>query len=168
MAYDVKIRILEPFGLLNLRADSSAQPSIEATLGCALPREPNSRSGYNELLVLWLGPDEWLIRTSDNAEIAWATQLRRAAAETHCAVTPVSDAYTAFEISGPEACEVLRQGTGIDLHPRSFGLSRSARTRFAKTRALLYQAGTEPSYHVYVSRSYTDYVMKWLEHSRGG
>ena len=168
MGYDVTIRILEPPGLLNLRAGASARPPIEATLGRALPREPNSTAECNGLLLLCLGPDEWLLRTSDGAEIAWAAQLQRAAAGTPCAVTPVSDAYTAFEDSGPEACEVLRQGTGIDLHPRSFGPGRCARTRFAKTRALLYQADTEPTYQVYVPLSYAQYLMQWFEHCRGG
>ena len=105
---------------------------------------------------------------SDGAEVAWTARLREAIAGKHGAVTPVTDAYTIVEIAGPQAREVLSQCAGVDLHPRAFGPGRCARTRFAKTRALLYQAGTEPSYHVYVARSYGDYVTKYLERCRGG
>jgi len=166
--YETAIRLLPPFGLLDTRVDASALPSIEAALGFGLPTEPNTVSQRGQMLALWLGPDEWLLRTSDGAELAWAARLREALIGLHGAVTPVTDAYAIFEIGGAEAREVLRQGTAIDLHPSVFGPGRCARTRFAKTRALLHHTGAESSYHVYVPRSYADYFLHWFERARGG
>jgi len=166
--YAATVRLLAPFGLLDARADAAALASIEATLGFALPQEPNTVSEHGPLLALWLGPDEWLLRTSDGAELALARKLREALSGRRGAVTVVTDAYATFEIGGAEACEILAQGTALDVHPSAFGGGRCARTRFAKIRALLHPAGEAPSYHLYVARSYTDYLTKWFERARGG
>ena len=186
MAYQVKIAAIAPFGLVHVRADAHAGAVIESLLGFALPRAPGTSAGSGELLGLWLGPDEWLVRTGDGAEGALASRLREGVGEGFAAITVVSDAYAIFEIAGADAVRILAQGTGIDVDPRAFGAGRCARTRFAKMRALLHAAGDEAgdrgaadtggaggaggavrAYHLYVPRSYAHYAERWLERARG-
>ena len=167
MSYRVEIHALPPFGLLNLRAHEPAQVRLDSALGFALPRIANTTAGPDESLAFWLGPDEWLLRTADGAEIGLAARLRDAVAGTHAAVTVVSDAYTVFGIVGPEVGRILVQGTGIDVDPRVFPPGSCARTRFAKTRALLHAAGPDSTHHLYVPRSYGHYARRWLERARG-
>ncbi len=82
-------------------------------------------------------------------------------------MTPVTDAYIVFEISGPDACELVCQGTGIDVHPSSFPTGRCVRTRFAEARATIYAVAAGRSYQLFVPRSYADYMSRWLERARG-
>ena len=179
MPYQVSIAAIAPFGLVHLRADAHARAAIESTTGFALPSVPNSTAGSGELLALWLGPDEWLVRSGDGAEGTLASRLREAVGDGFAAITVVSDAYAIFEIAGADAVRILAQGTGIDVDPRVFGAGRCARTRFAKMRALLHAAGGSAgtgagaagagvrAYHLYVPRSYAHYAERWLERARG-
>ena len=79
----------------------------------------------------------------------------------------VSDAYMIFTVSGNDARAVLNQGTGIDLHPRSFSPGTCVRTSMGKTGAILHQLDDMPSYHVYAWRSYADYLRLWLDKATG-
>src|ERR1700692_1503843 len=98
MAYEVTVRRLPAYGLLNVRADIIACPYLDAALGITLPRIPNTLAGHRDLLCLWFGPDEWLLRLPDGAEDAWQRVLSQAAVSHHAAITIVSDAYIFFEI----------------------------------------------------------------------
>lgn len=167
MSYDVEIVQPSPYGLLNLRGAGDVCRQYGDVLGFELPRVPNSTTGNNGITAMWLGPDEWLIKTDDGKEGALADALRQAVKGQHAAVTPVSDAYQVFRISGSEARAVLNQGTGIDLHPRSFTPGKCVRTSLGKTGVILHQVDDTPSYDVYAWRSYANYVRLWLDKAAG-
>jgi sarcosine oxidase subunit gamma len=167
MAYEVTIEQLAPYGLLNVRADIKARPHLDAALGINLPQAPNTLVGHCDLLGLWLGPDEWLLRLPDGAEDRWLRSLRQATLSHHAAITIVSDAYTFIEVAGRDAREILSQGAEFDTHPRVLGPGQCARIRFAKTQVVIYQAAPEPRYHLYAFRSYDKYLMTWLERASG-
>jgi sarcosine oxidase, subunit gamma len=167
MSYDCDVQVLPPAGLLALRLSDTAHDATANVLGFPLPKAPHTTRAGEDLLALWFGPDEWLLRMPDGTETAYATRLRGALLGQHAAVTTVSDAYIVLEICGPDACELLCQGTGIDVHPSSFATGRCARTRFARTRVALYVAAAGRSYHLFVPRSYAGHMIKWLERARG-
>ena len=167
MPYDVNIILQLPCGLLNLRGAENICRRYGSVLGFELPRAPNSTTGNNDMTALWLGPDEWLVKTDDGKEIALANSLRQAVRGQHAAITPVSDSYLIFRISGNDARAVLNQGTGIDLHPRSFSPGKCVRTSLGKTGAILHQVDDTPSYDVYAWRSYANYLSLWLDKATG-
>ena len=167
MAYDSRVQVLPPSGLIDLRLAETAQETLNTVLGCALPTLPNTSCAANDLLALWFGPDQWLLRMRDGTEEACAARLRGALQSQHAAVTCVSDAYTMFEVSGPDACELLCQGTGIDVHPMSLPSGRCVRTRFARTRVALYVAFAGSRYQLFVPRSYAHHLSQWLQRARG-
>jgi sarcosine oxidase subunit gamma len=168
MSYDSDVQVLPPSGLINLRLAATAHDdAVGSVLGLALPRVPNTTSADHDRLALWWGPNEWLLRMPDGTEKACASHLRDTLQGTHAAVTCVSDAYIVLEISGPEACELLCQGTGIDVHPGTFPTGRCVRTRFARTRVAIYVAAAARSYHLFVPRSYADHTSRWLERALG-
>ena len=116
---------------------------------------------------MWLGPDEWLIRTGDGKEPALSAALLEAVRGRHAAVTAVSDAYVIFTVSGQDARAVLNQGTGIDLHPRSFNPGTCVRTSLGKTGVILHQLDDKPAYDVYAWRSYAHYLSLWMDKAAG-
>ena len=167
MAYNVDIAQRTPYGLLNLRGAEDIRRQFNNVLGLELPQTPNTATANDGVTAMWLGPDEWLIRTDDGKEPALSAALLEAVKGQHAAVTAVSDAYVIFTVSGKEARAVLNQGTGIDLHPRSFNPGTCVRTSLAKTGVILHQLDDKPSYDVYAWRSYADYLSMWLDKAAG-
>ena len=167
MAYDVKIVQQPPCGLLNLRGAETVCQRYDRVLGFELPYAPNTTAGNKDITAMWLGPDEWLIKTEDGKEVSLADALREAAKGLHAAVTPVSDSCRIFRVSGVDARAVLAQGTAVDLHPGSFSPGRCARTSLGKTGVTLHQLDDLPSYDVYVWRSYAEYLRLWLDRAAG-
>ncbi len=167
MSYDAAVRLLPPAGLLNLRLTDAQHEAVADVLRFALPTVPNTSRGAQDRLALWFGPDEWLLRLPDGSEAEAAGALRSALQGKHAAVTCVSDAYVLMEISGPDAGELLCQGTGIDVHPESFATGSCVRTRFARTPVAIYVAAAGHRYELFVPRSYSDHMSRWLERAGG-
>jgi len=167
MHYDAEVRELPAFGLLNLRACDAARSTLAGALGFHLPERAHSTSMSGHILALWLGPDEWLLRTRGATEDELMLALRRSIAGRHADVTRVSDAYVALEVTGHGARDVLCQGAAIDLHPQRLPTGSCARIRFAKTRIVLHVVEAGRVYHLYVARSYSDYLAKWLQRACG-
>jgi len=156
-----------PFlGTLNLRGDPRDPAFLEVAgkvLGTALPLESNTTAGHQELAAFWLGPDEWLLVTPPHAQGALAARLEQALVGQHVAVTDVSAGQCAIAVSGPNARELLAKGCGLDLHPRSFGPGRCAQTLLAKASVLICQWNEPPGYELFVRRSYSEYLWRWLQ-----
>lgn len=167
MAYDVNIVQQPPCGLLNLRGAEMVCRHYGAVLGFELPHVPNTTTGAKNITAMWMGPDEWLVKTGDGKEVTLADTLREAVRGQHAAVTTVSDSYRIFRVSGVDARAVLSQGTAVDLHPGSFTPGHCVRTSMGKTGVILHQVDDMPSYDVYVWRSYADYLSSWLDKAAG-
>ena len=55
----------------------------------------------------------------------------------------------------------------LDLHPRAFAPGRCARASLAKTVVLIHQTDDQPTFDLYVDRSYAEYLWQWLEDAAG-
>ena len=157
-------------GLVNLRGpagDKTFDEAVQKALGVALPSEPNSTTGQDDLRVFWLGPDEWWVVTPGDGP-AMADKLRAALAGQKAAVTDVSESRTCIHISGARARDLLSKGCPLDLHPRVFSAGRCAQSLCAKAMITLHQVaddsdGGGPAYDVYVLNSFAEYLWLWLE-----
>ena len=160
-------------GLVNLRGpagDKTFDEAVQKALGVALPSEPNSTTGQDDLRVFWLGPDEWWVVTPGDGP-AMADKLRAALAGQKAAVTDVSESRTCIHISGARARDLLSKGCPLDLHPRVFSAGRCAQSLCAKAMITLHQVaddgddttGSGPAYDVYVLNSFAEYLWLWLE-----
>ena len=158
-------------GLVNLRGpagDKTFDSAVQKALGVALPSEPNSTTGQDDLRFFWLGPDEWWVVTPGDGP-AMADKLRAAVAGQKAAVTDVSESRTCIHISGARARDLLSKGCPLDLHPRVFSAGRCAQSLCAKAMITLHQVedddakGGGPAYDVYVLNSFAEYLWLWLE-----
>ena len=150
--------------MTNLRGDAGDTGFIGAArsaLGYALPIEANTVTEGQGSRALWLGPDEWLIVSEAGASPLGA--LRQALSGRHVAVTDVGDARGVIALGGPHAREVLKKGSPLDVHPRAFGPMRCAQTRLSKLAALVEQRDDSPVFDIYVIRSATRFLWRWLE-----
>ncbi|MDB6106635.1 MAG: sarcosine oxidase gamma subunit [Gammaproteobacteria bacterium] len=74
-----------------------------------------------------------------------------------------TDGIGVLGISGPVARDVLMKGCGLDLHPSAFPVGHCARTRFAQMAVIIDHLGEEPSFGLYVARSYLRFLTDWIE-----
>ena len=168
----VDISVLSGYGFLNVRLDPRCEQAVDAAtrvLGQPMPVASNTFTS-GEHRVYWIGPDEWLVVTS--AEVSSAggaaalgSELAKALAGFHAAINDVSGGHVALCVSGVDARTVLAKGCTLDLHPREFGPGQCARTGLAKATVLLGVADNASGYTIIVSRSFSDYVCRWLAHA---
>ncbi len=161
---ELSIRELPFVTQVNLRADpkdASLMQRLAASLGFALPVEPNSVASREDRRALWLGPDEWLVVDPDSQQYALERLLRNGLEGAFGSIADVSANRTLLEIRGSKARDLLAHGVPIDLDARSFGPDRSAQTLLAKAQVII-ERREESAFHLYVRTSLAAYVADWL------
>ena len=159
----VHLALLPPRAAVNLRGEATSElRSIVAELaGCGLPLRPLDSAAKGTMAALWLGPDEWLI-TGPTDSVALTAKLQRAFRGKFVTATDLSHAMAVIRLAGPNAGDVLSKGCGLDLHPRVFKPGNVAGTLLARADVVLHQVEAS-AYHLYIRRSYADYLWRWLE-----
>ncbi len=159
-------RIAElPFlGKLVLRVDPQAgSKAVEAATGVPLPAEACTATGDADTAILWIGPDEFWVITPRDGETAAAAALEQGLAGLHHQVADIGSYYTAIEIAGPRAREMLMKLTMLDVDARAFSAGQVAGSIFAAAQAYLWQVTGDdqpggPAFRLFVRRSMADYM----------
>ena len=167
MSYRITLSTPERPALINLRARGEGRDALAVALGLDLPAPSGVAAVRDSLLVIGLGPDEWLLRVHPTDEDEWLARLEEALSSTLASAVLVSDAYRVFRVAGPDCLDVLTQATGVDLDPGAFPAGRATRAAFAKVSALLHRTDERPAFDLYVDASLAAYVAKWLEAASG-
>lgn len=152
-------------GHINLRgdaADARFAAAAERALGAALPTAPNTTRVAGDIVVCWLGPDEWLVVAPGEREPQIVDALRAGLDGVHSSVTAVTGGQTILELRGANVRDLLAKGSPFDLHSPSFREGACAQTHLAKAAVLLRPLGHD-AMEVIVRRSFADYLHDWLE-----
>lgn len=151
--------------MLNLRGNPADARFTQAVLkhtGMHLPQRANTASIDLQRQLLWMGPDEWLLKLRDGQGSAIATALRAALSGVHCAVVDVGHGNTTLTLEGPAAAELLARGCPLDMHARVFSAGAVAQTHVAKVSATVLCLAPGTHYELTVRRSFADYAFRWL------
>ena len=151
--------------MFNLRGDAGDARFAQAVLrytGLHLPVRANTASIDPQRQLLWLGPDEWLLKLRDGQGAAVAAALRAALAGIHSAVVEVGHGSTTLVLRGPGAAGLLARGCPLDLHPRVFGVGALAQSHVSKASATVLCLAPTTHFELTVRRSFADYLFRWL------
>jgi sarcosine oxidase subunit gamma len=151
--------------MFNLRGDPADVRFAQAVLqhtGLHLPVRANTASIDPQRQLLWLGPDEWLLKLRDRQGDAVCAALRAALAGVHSAVVDVGHGSTTLSLTGPAAADLLARGCPLDLHPRVFGAGALAQTHVSKASVTLLCLAPASHFELTVRRSFADYLVRWL------
>jgi sarcosine oxidase subunit gamma len=152
--------------LVNVRGDTrdtAFMQAVEGVIGCRPPEKANTIARGNGYDMLWLGPDEWLVRSAmahDATRTApLQAKLGAAFAGVFASAVDIGSGYTVLEIGGTRTREVLVRGCPLDLHPTLFGEGQCAQTHYFKASMTLLPTGAD-SFDIVVRRSFADYFVK--------
>lgn len=161
MSYDVTIRRLAPPALLDLRGKTETVSRWLAGVGLAMPETPNTavRAGDQELC--WLGPDHWILRAPIDTEETLLQTLKTVDLPPDVSQVLVTDAYAFFEISGPDAGQVLAIACPIDLDSSVFPLDGVTFTEAFGLKALIVRR--DSGVELAVERSFGNMTADYLD-----
>jgi sarcosine oxidase subunit gamma len=137
--------------------------------GLGLPVEPNTWLEVDMREALWLGPDEWLVVGWPNTALSFTRGgfAHRGLGsdivtgfEAAESLVDVSANRVVIELAGDRRFELLEQGCGLDLHPRSWRAGRCAQTLLARVPVIL-QERPEAT-RVFVRPSYAGWLLGWM------
>ena len=138
----VTITLAPPMARFSLRARDRAV--LESLLGRKLPAKIGATDGE----IACLGPDEWLLRSTQSTAISRGEGLP-------LAVTDISERAICLVVEGPRAAEVLMAGCPLDLE--RFATGRATRTIFETVEIILIRSG-EHRFEVEVWRSFAPWL----------
>lgn len=149
--------------LVNVRgelSDPAFVSAFERVVGCRPPAAPNTVARGAEYDVLWLGPDEWLVRSNGPVPAGvLEAKLAEAVQGTYSAAVDVGSGYTVVEISGERVRDVLARGCPLDLHPRAFKPGQCAQSHYFKSSIVLIPTGDD-AFEIVLRRSFADYFVR--------
>ncbi|WP_206455638.1 sarcosine oxidase subunit gamma [Aurantimonas marina] len=156
----VTLTPLAPRQRISLRADAQSLEAVEAKLGLALPMRPKTSTSEGDISALWIGPDEWLMVSNDDAGGAESLPARLAGVPGISAVD-VSHRNVAIAVEGPAAEAVIAAGCPQDIRLGGFPVGAASRTILSKAEIVLWRTG-EQRFEVECWRSFADYVWTFL------
>ncbi|MET3822699.1 MULTISPECIES: sarcosine oxidase subunit gamma [Burkholderia] len=149
--------------LVNVRgelSDPAFVSAFERVVGCRPPSAPNTVARAAEYDVLWLGPDEWLVRSNGPVQAGvLEAQLAEAVQGSHAAAVDVGSGYTVVEVSGERVRDVIARGCPLDLHPRVLKPGQCAQSHYFKSPITLIPTGDD-TFEIVLRRSFADYFVR--------
>lgn len=134
--------------------------AFESVVGCSPPAAPNTVARSTAYDVLWLGPDEWLVRSNGPVPAGvLEPKLTQAFAGAYAAAVDVGSGYTVVEIRGERVRDVLARGCPLDLHPRVLKPGQCVQTHYFKASIVLVPTEAD-RFEIVVRRSFADYFCR--------
>lgn len=167
MAAADAFRLIErPFlELVIVRGDGASpafRQAVRTATGVEVPTVPNTVAVGAEYSMFWMGPDEWLVQSSQPRNPTLEPVLRTGLTGQFASVTDVSSGNTVLRLTGSHVREVLRKGCPLDLHSRVFGIGQCAQSVYFKAGILL-RPVADDIWEVMVRRSFADYLCHLLD-----
>ena len=100
---------------------------------------------------------------ADGEGDALVEKLREHFVGQHAIACDVSESRAILALKGGKARDVLMRGVSLDLHPRAFRVGQCAQTGLSRANALLHLVDDTPTFEIYVLKSFSDYLWRWLE-----
>ena len=154
---------------INLRGQSSNKDFISNTrkiLNIPLPTEPNISNVNNDIKVMWLSPNEWLVQIlNENKFKTLFTNLQSTLNPENTAVTDLTENRTILNISGNNLFTLLAKFMVLDLDQSFIKETAVVQSLFIKVPVLIvrnYKENEKPNIDIHTNRSHTNYVFNLL------
>ncbi len=165
----ISIEELPFIGKINLRGNTQDRDFLSNTgsvLDILIPTEPNTKIQNKELQVIWLSPNEWLLRFLNNDNfIRIFEELNNKLNPEKTSITDTSENKTIIRIEGKHTTELLRKFMVLDIDNALKDNLQVAQTIFVKIPVLIIRNHLDQdkqSFDIHVNRSHTSYLRDLL------
>ena len=155
-------------GKINLRGKSSDKEfmrNVGSVLDLVLPIEPNVKVSNNNICIIWLSPNEWLIETPKDETAKVIKNLKSTLNPQKTAITDVSFNRTVLRLEGDHVFTLLSKFLVINLEKVLKTNYSVAQTIFIKIPILLIKNNRNnetTSIDIHLNRSHAKYVYELL------
>ena len=157
MGYEVTIKRLELSAVIDLKGEASA---IKNWVGeGALPVFPelaNTATCNDGLALYWIGHEHCLLRSDIKREDELLNLMRLDTLPAELSIVLVSDTLQFFEVTGPDASEIISIASTIDHHPSIFPENGVSYTNIFGLKGLLLRRSD--GFEIAIERSYGDMI----------
>jgi len=160
MPYDVTFDRLETQALFDLKGPPAALRDWAGDTLPPFPDRPNSSTEAGGVVLMFIGPDHWMLRADLTREVALEATLRPAEAPPEISIVRVSDTLAFFRIIGPEAADILAIACPMDLHESRFGPDATSFTQAFGLKALVTRC--DGGFEVGVDQSFGPMMLDYL------
>ena len=154
---------------INLRGDTKDRDFMSnagSVLDIVIPTEPNTKIQNNDVQVIWLSPNEWLLNfLNDNHFIKILEELNNKLNPEKTSITDISENKTVIRIEGNHTKELLRKFIVLDIDSALNSNLRVAQTIFVKIPILIIRNHNDQekqSYDIHLNRSHSKYLRDLL------
>ena len=158
--FGINVQELPFINKINIRINTNDNENIikcEKLINAILPVQPNTYVTNDNVKVIWLGPNEWLITNNQNLY----KNLKNEIGDIQASVTDVSENRTVIRISGDQIFKLLSKFLVLDLEKNLPDESSCAQTLFVKVPVLLVRNNNEkqiPEIDIFTNRSHANYI----------
>ena len=158
--FGINIQELAFINKINIRINPKDNENIikcGKIINAILPVKPNTYAQNENIKVIWLGPNEWLITNNNNLY----KNLRNKIGDVDSSITDVSENRTVLRISGEKIYKLLSKFLVLDLESNLPNESSCAQTLFVKVPVLLIRNNNEkqiPEIDIFTNRSHAKYI----------
>ncbi len=157
-----------PAGQLAIRGESSDKKFLEAFasgFGFELPVRACRAITNDDITVLWLGPNEWLLCSENLAGPTLEDKAASVFAECHHAITDVSESRVIIRVQGQPVRTLLAKGSSINFHPNKIAVDDCPSSSLARCHATFHlreSSNDGDCVDIYVHCSFAEYAWHWL------
>ena len=163
---EVKIAERRDLGIIQVAAFAGEAEGVAVAVGQASGVRPSSAACSavceDGTAAIWVGPDRWLI--VEKADRDLERLLRAALPAGQAAITNQGHSRCVLRLTGPEARNVLRKGTTLDLDAARFSPGEARTTGLFHINALLH-CRSEDHFDIYVARSFGRSFFELITHA---
>ncbi|WP_045834887.1 sarcosine oxidase subunit gamma [Hyphomicrobium sp. 99] len=145
-------------------ASASLDEIARAAFGVSLPSSPKAVDAGGALIV-WAGPDQWLIVQKDEAGVDRYAQLAKTF-NGLASVVDVTDSRTIFRVSQSRPSEALLRSMGIDFHDDVFKPGDVAITHVSHLGVIVWRLPDGTAYDFACARTYSRDFADWLRKAK--
>ncbi len=136
--------------------------ALEGSISLKLDRTACKSSQSKTTSSLWLGPDRWLIVEKETSDLE--AVIRNVVSEDVAAITDQSHSRCVLRIEGPEARNVLRKGTMLDLDEGYFNPDDVRTTSLFHMNAIIHCLSND-QFDIYIARSFGQSFFEVITHA---
>jgi sarcosine oxidase subunit gamma len=156
----IEIRQLPPEVRISLRVGDADRGEVGRGLGLGLPGRIGDVASAGDRRCLCLGPDEWMLETSEADRRAIIADLSDIRSRVALSAVDLSDREIVYRLRGRVVIDLLATGCPLDLEELSVG--SGTRTLFDTVQVVLVRREDE-AFDLSVWRSFAPHVLSLLE-----